>query len=99
MDLMKMNLLPYVCAWAVLGVIVMVLALLRRKIADKEDDSLKLSDGETAHVAKQEQLAKKLAKIELWGKSATLVLIVTGVVLGLLYGWQMWEASSTAGLH
>jgi predicted negative regulator of RcsB-dependent stress response len=40
-----------------------------------------------------------LAKIELWGKSATLVLIVTGVVLGLLYGWQMWEASSTAGLH
>jgi hypothetical protein len=79
MDLMKMNLLPYVCAWAVLGVIVMVLA--------------------TAHVAKQEQLAKKLAKIELWGKSATLVLIVTGVVLGLLYGWQMWEASSTAGLH
>jgi hypothetical protein len=38
MDLMKMNLLPYVCAWAVLGVIVMVLALLRRKIADKEDD-------------------------------------------------------------
>ena len=99
MDLMKMDLLPYVSAWAVLGVIVMVLALLRRKIADKEDDSLKLSDGETAHVVKQEQLARKLAKIELWGKSATLVLIVTGVALGLLYGWQMWEASSTAGLH
>jgi cytochrome b subunit of formate dehydrogenase len=99
MDLMKMDLLPYVSAWAVLGVIVMVLALLRRKIADKEDDSLKLSDGETAHVVKQEQLARKLAKIELWGKSLTILLIVTGVALGLLYGWQMWEASSTAGLH
>jgi len=98
-DLMKIDFLPYAIAWGVLGLIVLVLALLRRKIADKEDDSLKLSEGETAHLAKQEQLAKKLAKIEMWGKSATIVLIATGVALGLLYGWQMWQASSTAGLH
>ena len=99
MDLMQLNLLPYAIAWAVLGVIVMVLALMRRKIADKEDDTLKLSDGEAADIGKQEQLAKKLAKIEVWGKTLTIILVVTGVALGLLYGWQMWEGSSTAGLH
>jgi len=99
MDLMQLNLLPYAIAWAVLGVIVMVLALWRRKVGDKEDDTLKLSDGETADIAKQEQLAKRLAQIEMWGKSLTIVLVVTGVALGLLYGWQMWEGSSTAGLH
>ncbi len=99
MDVMQLNLLPYVIAWAVLGVIVMGLALWRRKVGDKEDDTLKLSDGETGDIAKQEQLAKRLAQIEVWGKSLTIVLVVTGVALGLLYGWQMWEGSSTAGLH
>lgn len=99
MDLMKVDFLPYAIAWGVLGLIVMLLALMRRKIADKEDDTLKLSDGESSDIVKQEQLAKKLTKIELWGKALTILLVVSGVVLGLLYGWQMWEASSTAGLH
>lgn len=99
MDVLKVDLLPYAIAWGVLGLVVLVLALIRRKIADKEDDTLKLSEGVAAHIVRQEQLARKLAKIELWGKSVTLVLVVTGVALGLLYGWQMWEASSTAGLH
>jgi len=99
MDLTKVDFLPYAIAWGVLGVIVLILAMMRRKIADKEDDTIKLSDGETAEVAKQEQLAKKLSTIELWGKTLTIILVVSGVVLGLLYGWQMWEASSTAGLH
>ena len=92
MDLMKIDFLPYAIAWGVLGLIVLVLALLRRKVADKEDDSLKLSEGETAHLAKQEQLAKKLAKIEMWGKSATIVLIATGVALGLLYGCLLYTS-------
>ncbi len=99
MDVTQLNLLPYAIAWAVLFVIVLVLALMRRKVADKEDDSLKLSDGEVADVARQEQLAKQLAIIERWGKALTIVLVVLGVAVALLYGWQMWEGSSTAGLH
>ena len=99
MDILKVDFWPYAIAWGVLGVIVLLLALIRRKVADKEDDTLKLSAGEAAHIVNQEQLAKKLATIELWGKSLTILLVVTGVALGLLYGWQMWEASSTAGLH
>ena len=99
MDLMKVDFLPYAIAWGVLGVIVLIIAMLRRKIADKEDDTLKLGDGETADIAKQEQIAKKLATIEMWGKTLTIILVVSGVILGLLYGWQMWEGSSTAGLH
>src|SRR5208283_1794598 len=99
MDITKLNFLPYAIAWGVLGLIVLVLALLRRKVGDSEDDTLKLSESEAADIAKQEQFAKRLSNIELWGKSLTIVLVVTGVILGLLYGWQMWEASSTAGLR
>jgi len=99
MDLTKVDFLPYAIAWGVLGVIVLLLAMMRRKVADKEDDTLKLSDGESADIAKQEALAKKLAAIEVWGKTLTIILVVSGVILGLLYGWQMWEGSSTAGLH
>ena len=99
MDVMKLNLLPYAIAWGVLGVIVLVLAIWHGKVGGEEDDTLKLSEAETADVPKQEQFAKRLSTIELWGKSLTIVLVVTGVVLALLYGWQLWEGSSTAGLH
>jgi len=91
------NLMPFTLAWAVLGVIVLVLALMRRNISSHEDDTLHLSGGGAA-VTEQVMTAKKLATIDLWGKVLTVVLGVSGLVLGALYAKQAWEAASRAGL-
>ncbi len=90
------NLIPYAIAWAVLAVIVVALALMRKQIASHEDDSLHLSGG-TAAVNEQVTVAKKLEAIDKWGKILTIILVLTGLALGVLYGMSLWEETSKAG--
>ncbi len=91
------NLLPYAIAWAVLALIVIGLALYRRSISANEDDSIHLSGG-VAAVSEQVDTAKRLEMVDKWGKVLTVVLAVTGLVLGVLYGVQVWDATSKIGL-
>ena len=69
-----MNLLPYFIAWAALAIVVLILALMRRQIAIREDDSLHIGTGEAALVTEQVQTAKKLESIDKWGKLLTIVI-------------------------
>lgn len=89
-----MNLLPYIVAWGVLLIIVLTLALMRRQLAAREDDSLHLSAGEAAMVTDQVQMAKKLESIDKWGKLLTVVLVISGVVLGSIWGLRAFEEGS-----
>ncbi|MGJ5819664.1 hypothetical protein [Paludibaculum fermentans] len=92
-----MNLMPFAIAWAVLGVIVLSLALMRRSVTANEDDSIHLG-ATTGAIDQQVTTAKKLEAIDKWGKILTVVLGVSGLALVILYGMQVWEASSKAGL-
>ena len=91
-----MSLMPFFIVWAILGVVVVILALMRRNASEHEDDSIHLSGGEAA--AEQATIAKKLAWIDKWGKLLTIVLVVTGLILAILYGIQVWEETSRVGL-
>jgi hypothetical protein len=84
---------PYAIAWVALLVVVLVLAIVRSKIAGKEDDTLKLSDGEVAAISLQAQVAKQLSTVEAVGKSLTVLLVVGGLALGGLYGWTLFNSS------
>ncbi|MBA3975957.1 MAG: hypothetical protein C0504_17260 [Candidatus Solibacter sp.] len=88
------NLLPYAIAWAVLALVVILLAFWRKNISAHEDDTLHLGGGAEVHVKQQEEIAKKLAKLDLWGKALTVVLVLAGLALGVVYGLQIWEATS-----
>lgn len=90
------NLIPYAIAWAVLAVVVMALALMRKQIASHEDDSLHLSGGGSA-VTDQIAMAKKLEAIDKWGKGLTILLVIAGLVLAGFYLMGLWEATSNAG--
>lgn len=92
------NLLPYAIAWAVLAVIVAALAIARKMVSSHEDDSVHLGGDSSVAMTEQMTVAKKLEAIDRWGKILTVVLAVTGVVLAVLYGLQMWEATSKVGL-
>ncbi|MBN9658509.1 MAG: hypothetical protein J0H49_10050 [Acidobacteria bacterium] len=92
-----MNLLPFAIAWAVLGVIVLSLALMRRSVTANEDDSIHLG-ATTGAIDQQVNTAKRLESIDKWGKILTVVLAVSGLALIILYGMQVWDATSKAGL-
>ena len=69
-------------SWVVLGVIVLVLAMYRTKLARVEDDAIHFSEREAALVNQQTQFAHRVEVVERWGKTLTVVLILYGVALG-----------------
>ncbi len=87
------NLIPHIAILAVLAAIVGGLALYRKAVASKEDDTVHLSGGDAA-VQQQMAVAAKLNAIDKWGKLLTVVLVIYGLVIAGLYILQMWEQSS-----
>jgi hypothetical protein len=88
-----LNLFPYLIAWVVLLIVVIVLAIVRGKLAGKEDDTLKLGDGEASQISEQQEVAKKLSTLEALGKWLTILLVVSGVVLAVIYGYSLFNSS------
>jgi hypothetical protein len=89
----ELKFLPYTIAWALLLVVVVILAIVRSKIAGQGDDTLKLSDGEVGAISIQVQVAKKLSTVETVGKSLTVLLVVSGLILAGLYGWTLFNST------
>lgn len=91
------NLTPYAIAWGLLALIVIFLAFWRRHVASQEDDTLHVTGPDTV-LSQQMTVARKLELIDRWGKALTVVLAITGLILAVLYGMYIWEATSRAGL-
>ena len=85
-----MNLTPWLIGWAVLATIVLVLAIWRRVIADREDDSLHVMEHEESVVNEQVAVANKLAAVDRWGKILTVIAVVYGLGLAGVYVYQSW---------
>jgi len=88
-----MTIVPFAVAWAFLVIAVILLAAYRRMTALHEDDYLHVSEGEAQAIPKQVALASKLEVLDRWGKILTIVSVATGVVLGLIYLYQLWNRS------
>ncbi len=76
--------------WAVLALIVLALAIYRKVLSNKEDDTMHLSDAATGIVSQQAQLATKLEAVDKWGKLLTIVVAVYGLALAGLFLYQGW---------
>ena len=57
-----------VSIWAVLAMFVLALAIYRKVLSSKEDDSMHLADADTGIVSQQNVLAEKLEIIDKWGE-------------------------------
>ena len=80
--------------WTVLALIVLGLAVYRKILASKEDDSMHLADAEVALVSGQVVLAEKLEVIDKWGKLLTIVVVAYGLMLAALLLYQGWVEAS-----
>lgn len=85
--------LPHVIVLVVLAVVVGGLAIYRRGVAEKEDDTVHLT-GSGEEIQKQMAIAAQLSKIDKWGKLLTVILVVYGLVIAGLYIMRLWEESS-----
>ncbi|HTQ52810.1 MAG TPA: hypothetical protein VMI94_00025 [Bryobacteraceae bacterium] len=85
---MNVNLLPYAAFWALLAIAVISLIIYRKSVSSQEDDSIHL---EGNMPSEQTAMAHKLASIDRWGKTLTVITVVYGLVLAAIYMYQIWN--------
>lgn len=90
-----MNLVPFAVGWCILAVSVVVLIIYRRSAAGAEDDTLHVEDPTGAIGARQQKLARKLDRLDRWGKILTIVAVVYGVALAAGYLYIAWNTAAT----
>ena len=82
---MQFNPIPYLAIWSVLALAIIVLLVMRKVVAAKEDDQLHVLHGTTSEDTVQTVVAAKLDVIDKWGKILTVIAVVSGLVIGALY--------------
>jgi len=94
-----MNIVPFLILWVLLALTVLLLFIWRKTVSSKEDDNLHVLDGASVEKsAAQIEIAQKLDLIDKWGKIATIVTVVYGVILGALFVWQSWIQNTSVGV-
>jgi len=88
---MNFDLRPFLALDIVFAAVVVALFIWRQSIARKEDDTVHVLHGE---LSEQTVVAAKLDKIDKWGKMATVVTVILGLLVGAGYLYQFWNSSS-----
>ena len=89
---MQFNLVPFLAVEVLLVAVVIALIVWRKTVASGEDDSLHMFQANIP--SQQSLLAQKLEVIDKWGKIATVVTVVFGVLLTAVWVYQIWITSS-----
>jgi hypothetical protein len=89
-----MNWTPYLSIWSFFALIVIVLAIYRKMLSVREDDSLHVSEASANLVSQQMVVAQKIAVVEKWGKSLTAVVVATGLVMVAIYIYGVWQTGA-----
>jgi hypothetical protein len=89
-----MNVVALIGSWAVLASIVIVLAIYRKMLSSKEDDSLHLAEEKAGMVMHQAAVAHRLELVDRWGKSLTLLVVLFGLFIAGIYLYSVWQQST-----
>jgi uncharacterized membrane protein YhfC len=77
---MMAELVPWIIAWAVVTTVVLVLAFYRLTLGLHEDPGMHLDAAEAPQAKAKAAMVRRIDKVELYGKSLT---IVSAVLIGL----------------
>lgn len=83
-----------VAVWAVLAAVVIGLALYRKLVSGAEMDVLHVREAEAAQISHQEFRARRLDWIDQWGKLMTIMTVVLGFLIGVVYLIRLWQAGN-----
>ena len=84
--------MPWLILWAASTTAVLVLFVRRLLVAHQQTGQLHIVEGEVEEHA-QERIAKALVRIDLWGKTFTVVSVLLMVVIGSVWAWDAWQAA------
>ena len=88
---MGTNIMPWMILWALVTTAVVVLALWRSMLGLHDLGGIHIGAGEEKDAEVEEQLTRKIARIERWGKTLTVASAFLILVIGC-----MWVLSSLA---
>lgn len=93
-----MNLTVHLGIWAALALVVIFLALYRKRVDAKADDMVHVLDSEQGATVAQAVVNKKIATIDRWGKVLTVLAAVYLLAIAGLYLYQNFATESTVKL-
>lgn len=79
--------------WALLTVAVITLALYRKFATRNQDAFVHLAEAEAPIISQQATVARKLDKIDFWGKTLTVVDLAFLIVLLGIVSYNAWRIS------
>ncbi len=86
---------PYLAVWSFFALIVLVLAVYRKMLSVREDDSLHVSEGTQGLITEQVANAQRIEVVEKWGKLMTAVLVGVGLVMASVYFYGIFQLGAT----
>jgi hypothetical protein len=90
------NWTPYLAVWSFFALIVIGLAVYRKMLSNREDDTLHVAEGTAGMISHQVADAQRIDVIEKWGKSLTAVVVISGLVLAGIYFYGVWQTGATS---
>jgi len=84
-----------VLTWVILTAGVVSLAIYRGILARGECDVLHIRDNDVSLVPCQAAFAKRLQRLDFWGKALTVASVCYGLLLGTLFLYQAWLQGPT----
>ena len=87
------KLMPWMLLWAVSTTGVLVLFVWRLFVTRHERGGIFIVEGEEKDLAEQNKISRVLARIDLWGKTLTVVSVVLILVMGSMWAWDSWQAA------
>lgn len=88
------NMILHLVIWAVLATVVVFLALYRRRLYMKTDELLHVLDAEAPLISSQAQIARKLEKVDFWGKTLTVIVGLYALAIGGMYIYKLFTDTS-----
>ncbi|HOL71582.1 MAG TPA: hypothetical protein PLA43_13820 [Bryobacteraceae bacterium] len=76
--------------WGVLATVVVFLAIYRRRLQGKTDQLLHVLDAEASQITAQAEVAKKLDKVDFWGKTLTVIVALYALAIAGMYLYKMF---------
>jgi hypothetical protein len=89
----------YLISWAVLAVVVAVLAVYRISLGRHDDVMVHLAGPEASLIPQQAHLATRMRKVEVWGQTLTAVMAVYGLTLLAIWAYRAWESGNQISFH
>jgi hypothetical protein len=86
---MRMDFVPLLIAWALVATGAVALALWRNVLRLHDFEGLYLAKGEERDAEEETRLTRKIARIDLWGKTLTVIAAV--LIVGIGAAWLYME--------